>query len=97
MKDLGTLRYFMGLEIDRNDNGFFVSQHKYTRDLLKEYGMQNATPLKLPMDLHLKLTPDKGDPLPNPYNYQRLLGKLIYLTVTRPDISFPVHVLTQYM
>lgn len=97
MKDMGTPRYFLGLEIDRSNAGFFVSQKKYTIDLLKEFGMQNVTPLKLPMDAHLKLTPDKGDSLSDPTIYQRLVGKLIYLTITRPDISFHVHILTQFM
>lgn len=60
MKDLGAPRYFLGIKIDRPSSGFFLSQKKYTTDLLKEFGMQNATPLKLPMDAHLKLTPHKG-------------------------------------
>lgn len=97
MKDLGAVNYFLGLEISRSPAGFFVSQKKYTLDLLQEYGMSNATPLKLPMDSHLKLTPFKGTAIANPQPYQRLIGKLIYLTVTRPDIAFPVHVLSQYM
>lgn len=59
--------------------------------------MLNVKPLHLPMDTHLKLTPDKGDPLPDPTIYQRLLGKLIYLTITRHDISFTVQLLSQYM
>ena len=97
MKDLGTLRYFLGIEIDRTPAGFFISQAKYTLDLLKEYGMINAKPLKLPMDSHLKLTQDKGDLLSDPSPYQRLVGKLIYLTITRPDVSFTVQLLSQFM
>lgn len=97
MKDLGPVSYFLGLEIDRSNAGFFVSQRKYTLDLIKEFGMMKATPLKLPMDTHLHLTPDKGELLNDPQPYQRLLGKLIYLTITRPDLSFPVHTLAQYM
>ena len=97
MKDLGTPRYFLGLEIDRSQSGFFVSQKKYTNDLLKEFGMADAVPLKLPMDAHMKLTPDKGDKLVDVVPYQRLVGKLIYLTITRPDIAFAVHILTQFM
>lgn len=59
MKDLGPVTYFLGLEIDRSSNGFFISQKKYTLNLLQEFGMLQATPLKLPMDTHIKLTPDK--------------------------------------
>lgn len=97
MKDLGPITYFLGLEIDRSSNGFFISHKKYTLDLLQEFGMLQATPLKLPMDTHIKLTPDKGDLLPDPSLYQKLLGKLIYLTITRPDLSFTVHNLAQFM
>lgn len=49
------------------------------------------------MDSHLKLTPEKGDPLINSSPYQRLIGKLIYLTITRPDITFTVQLLAQFM
>lgn len=97
MKDLGELRYFLGLEVDRSEAGFFVSQHKYLVDILKEFNMQSATPLKIHVDIHLRLTKDMGNPLRDPHPYQRLLGKLIYLTVTRPDIVFTVHILTQFM
>uniref|UniRef100_A0A803N712 Reverse transcriptase Ty1/copia-type domain-containing protein n=1 Tax=Chenopodium quinoa TaxID=63459 RepID=A0A803N712_CHEQI len=97
MKDLGALRYFLGLEIDQTNRGIFVSQRKYSTDLLKDQGMLDVKPLKLPMDTHLKLTAEKGTLLPSPVIYQKLLGKLIYLTVTRPDIAFSVQLLSQYM
>lgn len=97
MKDLGPVRYFLGLEIDRTDAGFFISQQKYVKDLLQEYGMSQAKHLSLPLDSHLKLTETKGDPLPNPVIYQRLLGKLIYLTITRPDMAYSVQLLSQFM
>lgn len=97
MKDLGQLRYFLGLEIDSNADGIFISQKKYAMDILREHNMLNAKPLQLPLDIHVKLTPDLGDSLPNPLVYQRLLGQLIYLTITRPDICFSVQLLSQYM
>ncbi|XP_074378686.1 secreted RxLR effector protein 161-like [Apium graveolens] len=59
--------------------------------------MSGVKPRTIPMETHLKLTPDKGEKLSDPQPYQKLLGKLIYLTVTRPDIVYVVHILTQYM
>uniref|UniRef100_A0A803MEL1 Uncharacterized protein n=1 Tax=Chenopodium quinoa TaxID=63459 RepID=A0A803MEL1_CHEQI len=97
MKDLGKLRYFLGLEIDQFEQGIFISQRKYIHDLLKDQGMLNVKPLKLPMDSHLKLRADKGTSLSNPVPYQHLLGKLIYLTVTRSDIAFSVQILSKFM
>lgn len=96
MNDLGELRYFLGLEVERTSAGFFVSQHKYLVDILREFNMQSSTPLKIPVDIHLRLTKEMGNPLTDPHPYQRL-SKLIYLTVTRPDIVFTVHILTQFM
>lgn len=95
MKDLGSLRYFLGIEVDRSTQGIFISQKKYTLDLL--YQLTSAKPLKLPMDSTLKLTHDLGEPLPHPTPYQHLIGKLIYLTITRPDIAFTMHTLNQFM
>lgn len=97
MKDLGPLRYFLGLEIGRTSQGIFMSQKKFTLDLIKEAGLDNARPSKVPMDQHLKLTADEGDPLPNGEEYKRLIGKLIYLAVTRPDINYSVQNLSQFM
>lgn len=97
MKDLGDLRYFLGIEISRSADGIFLCQRKYTRDIISEFGMAGKKPLQLPMDIHMKLTPDKGDILFDPSLYQRLVGKLIYLTITRPDICFSVQLLSQYM
>lgn len=81
MKDLGEVKYFLGLEVSRSEAGFFVSQKKYVLHLPKEYHVGTAV-IKLPMETHTKLMPDKGDFLQNPQPYQRLLGKQIYLTVT---------------
>ncbi|KAL2933741.1 Retrovirus-related Pol polyprotein from transposon TNT 1-94, partial [Bienertia sinuspersici] len=97
MKDLGAIRYFLGIEIDRSHQGFFLSQKKYAQDLIKEYGMNKAKPLRLPLESNQKLHMQAGDPLPSPTDYQRLVGKLIYLTITRPDIAYVVHVLCQFM
>ncbi|GJX84084.1 retrovirus-related pol polyprotein from transposon TNT 1-94 [Tanacetum coccineum] len=73
MKDLGDLSYFLGLEVCRNDQGIFISQ-KYTTDLLKEAGVLNEKPYKLPMDQHVKLQADTSTPLPDPKVYRRLIA-----------------------
>ncbi|KMS64582.1 hypothetical protein BVRB_018810, partial [Beta vulgaris subsp. vulgaris] len=97
MKDMGALRYFLGIEVDQCKDGIFLSQRKYVMDLLKDYGMLQCKPLKLPMDSHVKLTSGEGDPMHHAEPYQKLVGKLIYLTLTRPDIAFTVHVLSKFM
>ncbi|GKB65306.1 retrovirus-related pol polyprotein from transposon TNT 1-94 [Tanacetum coccineum] len=97
MKDLGQLSYFLGFEVSKSDQGIFISQKKYTLELLKEVGVLNSKPYKLPMDQHVKLQADNSTPLLDPEVYRRLIGKLIYLTITRPDICFTVQVLSQFM
>jgi len=96
MKDLGELRYFLGIEVTRSKHGIYLSQRKYVMDLLKDSSMHNSRPVYLPMDPNTSLTQD-GSLLPDPASYRRLVGKLIYLTVTRPDITYTVHLLSQFM
>ena len=97
MKDLGDWKYFLGLEIKKSSQGLFVCQQKYTLDLLQETGMANCKPLKLPIAQRLKLLADSGTQLSYPNPYRRLVGKLIYLSITRPDITYAVHILSQFM
>ncbi|GKB57330.1 cysteine-rich receptor-like protein kinase 8 [Tanacetum coccineum] len=70
---------------------------RYTKDLLEEGGVLNNKPYKLPMEPNLKLQADVGTPLQDPKVYRRFIGKLIYLTVTRPDICYTVQLLSQFM
>lgn len=69
MNDLEEQRYFLGVEINKSDEGYFLSQRKYLQDVLKQYKMTDCKLLKLPMDFHLKLTENAGDLLPNPTDY----------------------------
>lgn len=96
-KDLGELGYFLGLEIVRTAQGLFVSQKKYVQDLIKETDQTGTRPLRLPMDPQLKLTQDQGHALVYGDKYRRLVGKLTYLTITKPDINYAVQVLSQFM
>ena len=97
IKDLGNLKYFLGLEFSRSKKGIFVSQRKYSLDILQDAGLSGAKPETFPMEQHLKLTPDDGELLHDPTHYKRMVGRLIYLTVTRPDIVYSVQTLSQYM
>ncbi|XP_049935313.1 uncharacterized mitochondrial protein AtMg00810-like [Nymphaea colorata] len=97
MKDLGDLKYFLGLELTRTKQGILLTQRKYTCDLLDEVGLLGAKPMETPIEYRLNLSATDGQPLKNATTYRRLVGKLIYLTITRPDIMFSVHVLSRHM
>ncbi|KAM1069409.1 hypothetical protein ACFX13_001358 [Malus domestica] len=96
IKDLGVLRYFLGIEMATSHKGFFLNQRKYVLDLLKESNMSDAKPVPTPLDIKLKVSLE-GQSLPNISYYQRLVGKLIYLTITRPDITYAVSIVSQFM
>nr|KYP38661.1 Retrovirus-related Pol polyprotein from transposon TNT 1-94 [Cajanus cajan] len=85
IKDHGNLRYFLGIEVSRSKKGIFLCQRKYTLDILSDTGMTSCRPSDFPMEQHLRLRPNDGTLLPDPTAYRRLIGRLLYLTVTRPD------------
>ncbi|KAL5725033.1 Beta-galactosidase 8 [Ranunculus cassubicifolius] len=96
-KDLGKLKYFLGIEVARTKDGINLSQRKYVLDLLTETGYLGCKPVETPMDVNRKLSIEEGELLADVEGYRRLVGKLIYLTITRPDISFAVGVVSQFM
>lgn len=97
MKDLGSLKYFLGLELARGATGLFICQRKYTLDILNECKMLDCKPSSFPMEQNQKLALDTGQLFSNPPRYRRLVGRLIYLTITRPEITYSVHILSQFM
>jgi Reverse transcriptase (RNA-dependent DNA polymerase) len=97
MKNLGGLKYFLGIEVSRNEKGIFLSQRKYVLDLLTEVGMLDCKPADTPMIQNTKLEMNPSQVSTNKERYQRLVGKLIYLSHTRPDIAYAVGVVSQFM
>ena len=97
MKDLGELRYFLGIEVLKSKNEIFISRRKYILDLLAETGMVDCKPADTPMVVNHELEMKEGGKLANKEKYQRLVGKLIYLAHTRLDIAYSVAVVSQFM
>nr|XP_016486015.1 PREDICTED: uncharacterized mitochondrial protein AtMg00810-like [Nicotiana tabacum] len=109
MKDLGELKFFLGIKFERSNKGILMSQRKYALELIFETGLSGAKLVSTPMELYQKLSTIEYDlsfrkgnatadeVLRDPGVYQRLVGKLLYLIMTRPDIAFVVQVLSQFM
>ncbi|XP_066344404.1 uncharacterized mitochondrial protein AtMg00810-like [Miscanthus floridulus] len=90
MSMMGELNFFLGLQIRQTQDGTFIHQAKYTRDILRKFDMGEAKPLLTPMCTTTALDADKdGEPV-DEKEYQSLIGSLLYLTATRPDIQFVV-------
>jgi histone deacetylase 1/2 len=99
LKDLGELHYFLGIEVKKMDNGILLTQEKYTSDLLSRVGMADCKPMNTPMSSTEKLSLHEGVALGpvDATRYRSIVGALQYLTLTRPDISFAVNKVCQFL
>ena len=91
------LKYFLGMEFARSKEGIFVNQRKYVLDLLGETGLLGCKAAETPIKPNLKLQAAKSKNVKSIEQYQRLVGRLIYLSHTRSDIAFAVSMVSQFM
>lgn len=97
IKELVRLKYFLGIEVAYSRQGIFISQHMYVSDLLKEIGKSGCKAVSTPIDLNHKLGEAKETPIVEKRMYERLFGKLIYLSHTRRGIAYSVSVISLFM
>lgn len=97
IRDLGFLKYFLGMEIARSSSGFFMSQRKYALQLLEDSAFLACKPDSTHMDHRLRLSSTDGEPLSDHTQYLHIIGRLLYFTLSRPDIAFAIHKLSRYV
>ncbi|CAL1409608.1 unnamed protein product [Linum trigynum] len=97
MTDLGRMKYFLGVEVSQCKSGIFISQQKYTREVLERFKLLECNHVKNPMTPGLKFTKAGDGILVNSTEYKQLIGSLLYITATRPDIMYSVCLLSRFM
>ena len=97
MKDLGTLSYFLGLEVTSSSDGYYLSQAKYASDLFSKVDIADNKTISTPLEYNAKLTPLDGEPISDATHYRQLFGSLIYLTVTCLDILHAVGMVSKFI
>ena len=96
MSLMGELTYFLGFQVKQSDTGIFLSQSTYARDLVKKFGLSDSKVTRTPMSTSLKLSRDLEGVSVDPSYYRSMIGSLLYLTSSRPDISYSVGVCARY-
>nr|GEZ54451.1 retrovirus-related Pol polyprotein from transposon TNT 1-94 [Tanacetum cinerariifolium] len=97
MSNMGLVSYFLGMEIKQIPNGVHISQRKYVSDMLKKFKMFLCKPVISPLVYKCKLSKDDGKKLFNPTRFRRIVGCLLYLTISRPDLAFATSFLSRFM
>lgn len=96
MSMVGELTYFLGLQVKQKDETIFISQSKYAKNLVKKFGLDSASSKRTPAATHIKLGKDSGGAAVDQSLYRSMIGSLLYLTASRPDIAFAVGVCARY-
>jgi hypothetical protein len=97
MTDLGIMKYFLGIEVDQSTKGIFVYQKKYAADIIKKFCMEECNPTKTPIPLGTKLSKKYEGPTVDSTLYKSLVGNLLYLTTTRPNIIYAANLFSRFM
>ncbi|CAH9063661.1 unnamed protein product [Cuscuta epithymum] len=97
MKDLGDIHFFLGLQTRRTPKGLFISQQKYISDLLRRFHLHTVKPVRTPLPSRTTLSLTDGELLTDATEYRSMVGALQYLILTRPDITYAVHLVSQFM
>eukprot|EP01018_Ginkgo_biloba_P036522 Gb_16091 [translate_table: standard] len=97
MNDLSLMNYFLGIEVTQNSDGTFISQEKYANDILKRFKMQNNKAVITPISMGVKLSKEDERRKVDSTLYKSLVGSLMYLTETRPDIIYAVSLISRFM
>ena len=97
MTDLGLMKYFLGIEVTQNDKGIFICQSKYAKDILKRFRLINCSPVSTPVVVGTKLNRENIEKGFDSTIFRRLVGSLMYLTTTRPNIMYGVSLISRFM
>jgi histone deacetylase 1/2 len=99
LKDLSDLHYFLGIEVKKSANGLVLSQTRYAEEVIKRASMHHSKPVNMPLSSVEKLSAVEGQKLglEDSTNYRNIVGAMQYLTLTRPDISFAVNKVCQFL
>ncbi|CAM8944471.1 unnamed protein product [Rhodiola kirilowii] len=96
MSMVGERYYFLGLQVTQKDDGIFISQSKYAKTLIKKFDLEKASHKQTPAATHLKITKDDAGTKVDQTLYRSMIGSLLYLTASRPDIAYAVGVCARY-
>jgi hypothetical protein len=86
MSLLGELSYFLGLKIRQSNQGIFISQTKYIKEMLKRFGMEDCKPVITPMQASCRLSKDDDSKSTDQMKYRSMIGSLLYVTTSGPDV-----------